>query len=46
MGKVTREAQGQIKSAETKETAQGPGCPYLLLAEVNAFHSLILRSAK
>ncbi|MCW2478364.1 hypothetical protein [Candidatus Symbiopectobacterium sp. NZEC135] len=45
MSKVTREAQCQIESAETKETAQGAGCPYLLLAEVNAFHFLILRSA-
>ncbi len=46
MGKVTREAQCQIKNAETKETAQGAGCPYWLLTEVNAFHFLVLRSAK
>lgn len=46
MGKITREAQCQIENAETNETALGAGCPYLLLAKVDAFHFPILRSAK
>lgn len=46
MATVMHEARSQIENTDTKETALRAGCFFLLVANINALQSLILRSAK